>query len=136
MDWKTCLDEGNSAKITPDRKRAIFLMKHAEKTLKILEEIKLDNDNCSVFFTNYYDALLELLHAIMYHNGYKVKNHYCLGYYLRDNMKDFESFRVFDRARIVRNSVIYYGERFDKEIFDEVIGQIKLTFAKLKKSII
>ena len=133
MDWKTCVNGGNSVKITPDRKRAAFLIKQAEKTLRSLRKISMDENNASVFFPNYYDAFLELMHAIMYARGYRVNNHYCLGYYLRDAIKDDESYRIFDRARSIRNSLIYYGETFDKPVIDEVIAKIISSFEKLKK---
>lgn len=135
MDWKTCINEGNAIKITPNKQRALFLVKRAEKTLAVMGKIKLDNENSSIFFTNYYDALLEMLHAIMYSNGYKVKNHYCLGYYLRDVIKDAEAFRIFDRARIIRNSVLYYGENLDINAADEIIEQIISIFHKLKEKV-
>ncbi len=133
MDWKTCIDEGNSVKITPDNKRANFLISRSEETLSVLKKIKIDDNNCSVFFANYYDALLELLHALMYFNGYKVRNHYCLGYYLRDVLKDKKSYEIFDRARTIRNSTIYYGNKFDKNIYDDMIKQMLEIFNKLKK---
>lgn len=134
MDWKTCISDGNSIEITKNQKRAEFLLKRAESTLKVIEKIRLDGDNVLVFFANYYDSLLELLHAIMYAKGYKVRNHICLGYYIRDILKDEESFRVFDRARMLRNSIIYYGDNFDKDVAIGVIEDIKRTFNKLKKN--
>ena len=135
MDWKTCMDEGNSLKITPDRKRAQFLTKNAKNTLNVLEKIKLNEENTSVFFANYYDALLETMHAIMYAHGYKVKNHYCLGYYLRDILQDRESFEIFDRARTIRNSIIYYGNLFEKIVLEDLIKQMISTMRKLKTNI-
>ena len=135
MNWKDCLAEGNAVKITPNKKRADFLVKRAESTLKVLGNIKLDETNAPIFFTNYYDALLEILHAMMYTDGYKVKNHYCLGYYLQDILQDRESFSVFDRSRLLRNSIIYYGELFDKAVLLDAIRQIKETFAVLRRKI-
>ncbi|MBS3050599.1 MAG: hypothetical protein J4400_00420 [Candidatus Aenigmarchaeota archaeon] len=135
MDWNNCIKEGNSVKITANKKRAVFLIKQAENTLKVLDQIHIDGNNVSVFFTNYYDALLELLHAFMYDAGFKVKNHYCLGYYLRDVIRDQESYRVFDRSRLLRNSSIYYGEHFDEAVLLSAIRDIKEVFAKLKKNI-
>ena len=69
----------------------------------------------------------------MYAKGYKVSNHYCLGYYVRDVMKERELFLTIDRARSVRNSITYYGESFDKEILKELINGIKNSISKLKK---
>ncbi len=135
MDWNNCIEEGDSVKITKNKKRALFLVEQAENTLDILDKIKIDESNVSVFFTNYYDALLELMHGLMNYEGYKVKNHYCLGYYIRDMLDDQQSFRVFDRARLLRNSMIYYGERFDNIVLLDVIKQIKDIFSRLRKNI-
>ena len=58
MDWQNCIKEGNSVKVTANKKRALFLVLQAEDTLKVLEKIDINEGNASVFFTNYYDALL------------------------------------------------------------------------------
>ncbi len=135
MDWNRCIEESNAVKITPNRKRTEFLLKRAAETLEALDKITITDKNISVFFANYYDALLETLHALMYAKGYKVTNHYCLGYYVRDVLNEKELFHVIDRARSVRNSIIYYGESFDKEILLELTGDIKDSVKKLGKII-
>ncbi len=135
MDWNQCIEETNAVKISPNRNRAEFLLRRAEETIEVLKNIVITDKNIRVFFVNYYDALLETLHAMMYANGYKVKNHYCLGYYVRDNLKERELFAIIDRARSVRNSIIYYGESFDKEILLKLINDIKDSINRLKKLI-
>ena len=44
----------------------------------------MHNSNCNFIFEAYYSSVTEILHAILIKEGFKVKNHFCLGYYLRD----------------------------------------------------
>ncbi len=46
-----------------------------------------------------------------------------------------EAFRIFDRARLLRHSLLYYGESFDKGVLLESINQIKELCTKMKKII-
>ena len=58
MDWNQCMEDSNAVKITPDKKRAEFLFHRAEETLEVLEHTIITDKNITVFFANYYDALL------------------------------------------------------------------------------
>ena len=58
MDWNQCMEDSNAMKITPDKKRAEFLFRRAEETLEVLEHTIITDKNITVFFANYYDALL------------------------------------------------------------------------------
>jgi len=83
-------------------------------------------------FEGYYSSILEMLHAIVVLEGYKVNNHICLGYYLRDVLKNDELFRFFDDCRFKRNSLVYYGKRMDFEIAKDSIEKAKKLIKELK----
>ena len=68
-------------------------------------------------------------------DGYKVNNHICLGYYLRDVLKNDEMFRLFDDCRFKRNSLVYYGKRMDIETAKDAIEKAKKLMNKLKSII-
>ena len=76
----------------------------------------------------FFDALTIL-------EGYKIINHICLGYYLRDVLKNQSLFRIFDDCRIKRNSLVYYGKTIDFETCRETISKSKYLINELKKII-
>lgn len=77
-------------------------------------------------------SLLEIIHAVVLRKGWKVENHVCLGFYLRDIVKRVELFRVFDDARYKRNGLIYYGKKIDFDIAKETIIKVKNIIKELK----
>jgi uncharacterized protein (UPF0332 family) len=86
-------------------------------------------------FEDYYSSVLELLHTIVLLEGYNVGNHVCLGYYLRDILKEEHLFRIFDDCRFKRNSLVYYGKRMDFETAKDAIKKAEKLIAELKKLI-
>jgi hypothetical protein len=73
------------------------------KTYKIVED--------------YYEIIKELITALMYHNGFKTLSHKMLITYLKENYKEFQEFEIIsmDNLRKLRNNIVYYGQRVDKE---------------------
>ena len=101
--WDECLNYNSAIKITPDKEKAASLIETAEDRIEFsLRE--LTEKNANYVFEGYYSSILEMLHAIVVLEGYKVNNHICLGYYLRDVLKNDELFRFFDDCRFKRNS--------------------------------
>ena len=94
---------------------------------------EIDEKNANYIFEDYYSSLLEMLHAIVLLDGYKVDNHICLGYYLRDIFKREDLFRIFDDCRFKRNSLIYYGTRMDFEIAKDAIEKGKKLCKEFEK---
>lgn len=65
-------------------------------------------------------------------HGYKVGNHICLGYYLRDILGKNDMFRLFDDCRSKRNSLVYYGRKMVFETAQQGIERSKTLLAELK----
>jgi len=135
MSWQDCLDKGDALKITPNLRRASSLKRSAKNMLRFIVGIKVDDNNAAIMLKNAYDALLEILHSMLYAKGYSVLNHICVGYFIRDELKDMESFHVFDKYRKIRNGIVYYGEEIEKEVADNGIKEIKEIFSKIEKQI-
>ena len=135
MDWKQCQEEANAIKIYANKERAISLMKSARNMMEFVINIELNDKNASILLKNAYESLLELLHALLYSKGYKVLNHVCVGYFIRDELKDAEAFYIFDKYRKIRNSIVYYGESVEREVAEEAIKEIKGLFDKIEKII-
>lgn len=50
-----------------------------------------------------------------------IKNHLCLGSFLKDVLKKEKLSRDFDDCRFKRNSLVYYGNRLDLKTAKETI---------------
>jgi|SRR3989344_1632731 len=113
--WHECVENNSSLKISPDPAKAKSLVDTATGRIGFLKGISLTADNANYIFEGYYSSALELLHALVILKGYKVDNHICLGYYLRDILNKDNWFRIFDDCRYKRNSLVYYGRKMDFE---------------------
>ena len=132
--WGEFLDYSSAIKITPDKEKSASLIEIAED--RITSSLReLNEKNANYVFEDYYSSILELLHALVLLDGYKVNNHICLGYYLRDVLKNDEMFRLFDDCRFKRNSLVYYGKRMDIETAKDAIEKAKKLMNKLKSII-
>ena len=132
--WADCLDHNDSIKVTPAKEKAKSLMETSE------ERIKCSNKDVNAKTSNYifedcYSSVLELVYSIVLLHGYKVDNHICLGYYLRDVLKRDDLFRLFDDCRYKRNSLVYYGKRMDFETARQAIEKAKKLIKELNEII-
>lgn len=129
--WGDCLEYNNSIKITPDKEKSISLIETSKERLTILKEITEKTAN--FIFEDYYSSILEIIHALILLEGFKVNNHVCLGFYIKDILKRDDLFRIFDDCRFKRNSLVYYGKRMDFETAFNTIEKSKLLFNELIK---
>ena len=127
--WEESIENGKAIKITPDKERAISLINSSLKILKIIEKMKLEKENGFFILTNYYDVVLESMHALLYREGFKVLDHLSIGYYIKDVLKNVEFFNVFDKYRKIRNGILYYGREIDFETLGEFPVGIDVFFA-------
>ncbi|MBI2451885.1 hypothetical protein HYV50_02280 [Candidatus Pacearchaeota archaeon] len=132
--WSDCIYSNSSIKITPDKAKAKSLIETAKERIEVLIK-DLNEKTANYIFEDCYSSALEMLHALVLLDGYKVDNHICLGYYLRDVLKRKDLFRLFDDCRFKRNSLVYYGKRMDFETAEETIEKTKALFRELDKII-
>jgi hypothetical protein len=71
------------------------------------------------------------MHAQMHLKGYSVNNHVCLGYYIRDILKNDWLFRSFDDCRLKRNSLVYYGKMMHTQVAQDSIRTCKECIEKI-----
>ena len=131
--WKDCIEENTAIKVSPDKERVTSLIETAEERIK--QTHKLNEKNCNFVFEDYYTSLLVLIQAFVILRGYKVTNHVCLGYYLRDCLKRDKLYLVFDDLRYKSNSLTYYGNRMDFETAKASIEQCKGLIIEIKKEL-
>lgn len=128
--WNDCLYSNSSVKITPDKEKVKSLIETSEERVEVLVR-NLNEKTANYIFEDYYSSILEMLHALILLDGYKVDNHVCLGYYLRDVLKKEHLFRIFDDCRFKRNSLVYYGKRMDFETAKNAIQKAEKLFKEL-----
>jgi len=129
--WNECL-EGNCAySITPDHAKAKSLSETSQERMKFLKSNKITEANANFIFEGVYTSVLEILHALVLKKGFKVDNHLCLGFYLRDVLEKEGLYRVFDDLRYKRNSLVYYGKRMDFETAKQSVEKARKLINEL-----
>jgi hypothetical protein len=131
--WNECLINNTSLKISPDRGKAKSLVETAKQRIIFTEKKHPEKDELKFVFENYYSSMIEILHAILAIKGYKVLNHICVGFYLKDVLKKDVIYKNFDKLRIKRNNIVYYGREVDHKILEEDIASIKRLIKELEK---
>ncbi|MDO8643048.1 MAG: hypothetical protein Q7R76_05735 [Candidatus Woesearchaeota archaeon] len=131
--WEECIESNASLQGTPDRPKVTSLIDTAAGRVQFLTETGIKESNANYVFENYYSSVLELMHALVLLYGYKVGNHICLGYYLRDILQRHDLFRLFDGCRSKRNSLIYHGRKMDYETAKYAIEKAKQLIVELNK---
>jgi len=133
IDWKDCLDEDCVIEVSVNREKANALFKTALARIEFLEKNKIDESSVSFIFEGFYSSALEILHAIIILNGFKVNNHICLGFFLRDEINRSDLFRKFDDGRYKRNSLMYFGKDMDYSVGKDSLENIEFLIEELKK---
>ena len=131
-NWNECIECNSAAKISPDSKKAKSLIQVAGGRTLYLESNRLDEANANYIFEGLYASISELIHSIAFSEGYKIFNHICLGFFLRDFLKKEALFRMFDDCRYKRNSLVYYGKKMDFESAKDSIEKAKRLIKGLK----
>ncbi|MBI4177251.1 MAG: hypothetical protein HY516_02690 [Candidatus Aenigmarchaeota archaeon] len=129
--WNDCIEENTAVKISPDKARAKSLVETAGERIKLISEV--NDKNCNFVFEDYYTSIMEMLQAIVLSKGYKISNHVCLGYYVRDVLKRTDLYAFFDDVRYKRNSLTYYGKRMDFETAVQAIEKCKRIIKETEK---
>lgn len=133
-DWKDCINS-NSAKLkSKDILKSKSLIETAKGRINYANQNPKRIENRSYIFENYYTSLIEILHAKTIEKGFKITNHICLGYFLRDKLNKPKEFRIFTDLRIKRNLLIYYGKKLDLKTAQLAIKNCKYLIGEIQKS--
>jgi hypothetical protein len=133
MNWEECKFKRLVKEVKYDAELIKSLIKQSGKKLITDKFSPLNEDTISTKFCNNYDSLREILEAVALQKGFKIYNHECFTGFLKEILKlEKESFD-FDRFRILRNSINYYGKDISVERGDKLIKEILLLRNKLIK---
>ncbi len=131
-NWQDCLNKEDAVNTSPNKFKAKSLIETAKGRIAYTEENQISEENANYVFESYYTSILEMLHALIILDGFKIKNHLCISYYLRDVLKKDKLFRLFDDCRFKRNSLVYYGKRMDFEICKDAIIKSKEILSRVE----
>ena len=119
--WQDCLECKSSLRVSPNPAKAKSLIQMAQSRWTFLKTLALNEQSANFLFEGHYSSLIELLHALVLLVGFKINNHLCLGFYLRDVLNKPALFAVFDDLRFKRNSLVYYGKFMDFAVVQEAL---------------
>lgn len=135
-NWNDCIKNKSCIKTSfNDINKIESLIGIAKSRNNFLFGLEITENNSNFIFEGLYSSLIELLHAIILKSNYKVNNHICLGFYIRDVLNDNSLFRKFDDCRYKRNSLIYYGNKMFFEVAIESIDLIKDLLKELENKV-
>ncbi len=132
LSWDEYIKQGSIRKTFPNKGVIKSLIQTSDNRIKTFSEISLNEQNSSIIFSNYYDALREICESIALLNGYKIYFHEAIGLFLREILKEDAIFAKFDKFRIIRNGVNYYGNAISLNEALQYIDDIKRIIDKLK----
>lgn len=121
----------NIFKISKNKIRARALLEMAKERLG---DINKETKTYKII-EGYYEVIKELITVIMYIDGFKTLSHKSLVEYLFSNYKqlDRQEFILTDELRILRNNIMYYGQKVDPIFLKNRETKIRKIINKLLK---
>mgnify|MGYP001157325943 CR=1 FL=1 len=133
-DFEFYLNEGKVKKQAPDKELAKSLVNDANE--RVGKVSKLDVKMFpKIAFENVYDALREILDALLTVSGYKSYSHEASIAYLKKYKIEDSVITELDNFRYKRNSSKYYGKGISEQDAVEIINFYKNHSGKLKSII-
>jgi len=119
MEWSHC-SAMFIRKVETDPAKVKAIINAAELRLKYLENAALNRDNISFIVEGYYEAIKELLVALLLSHGLRSKNHQCLISYFYHTYTKYEAeAHLISQMSYLRNRLDYYGEPIDLEFYEK-----------------
>lgn len=130
------IKEGSVRKISPDKQLAKSLLKISLLRLKNLEAMRITDENSFSIVENCYEAMRELIDALMALRGFKSYSHQANIDFLRKFYSahvGYANVNRIDRYRKIRNDIKYEGLLTTKSEADEIFKNTKLIIDVLIK---
>jgi len=119
-DFEFYINEGKIKKQTPDINLAKSLKIDALERINQIKQLDI-NTFSKIIYENTYDALRDILDAILAINGYKSYSHEGSISFLKKKNVDIEIIEALNEFRYKRNSSKYYGKSIDKNEAKEIL---------------
>lgn len=136
MNWNEC-EKQFIKKVEIDPSRIKFLVKTSELRIKnLIEKKAVTNENVSFIIEDFYEAIKELLTALLLKNGMRSKNHQCLISFFYKNYPEYEKEAyLIGRMSYLRNRLNYYGDLIEFEFYEKNKNEFEKIISLLKKLI-
>lgn len=131
---------GNVKKQSPNKNRALALIKEAEDKRDFLDlslkSISKDKMNANFIIDYCYDILMEIIRAKMFLDGYNAGNsHEAEVSYLRVLGFSEADITFMDELRYYRNGTKYYGTILNKNYAEKSLSFMNKNYPKIRRLI-
>ncbi len=133
MDWTGCKKNRLIKEVALDKNMIISLIMTSSRRLSSQALLKLNDETADSKISLVYDALREILEAISLSRGYKIYNHECYYYFLREILRESALADKFNSFRVLRNAINYYGKTISANEAGEIINEMIKLIDRLKK---
>ncbi|MCD6575762.1 MAG: hypothetical protein J7K73_01225 [Nanoarchaeota archaeon] len=130
-----CLESGNVRRGSQDKNLAKARLNMAKNKLRDARILLKNKGSIANVFTLYYDAFLETAHAIAAINGFKIYNHECITYFLKEFINESDIGSLFEECRKLRNKINYYGETLEDAVGKRLIQKITNAIKRMQQHI-
>lgn len=132
MDWKECITKKIARLAQPDLELIKSLKQTSKNKLISADILQLSEATSVSKLSLCYDSARELLKALAIGRGYKIYNHECYAGFLKEVVGNEELAKKFDRLRLLRNSVNYYGQSISIVDTKESVDELKMLIKELR----
>ena len=140
ITFEEFLAKGIVTKRTPEKSRAVFLIKEAERKYKsylnVIEKIGITELNSHEIIEYCYDILIYLLRAKLCQDGFGGSgegSHEAEVSYMRKIGFNENEVNFMNQLRYFRNGIKYYGKSLDKEYAEKVNNFQNKIYPRLLK---
>jgi len=125
MDFEECIKKRIVKEIVKDEELVRSLLKTSKNKLNSEKKLELDEITSVSKISLLYDSLRELLEALALENGFKIYNHECYTYFLKEILSRSTLAEEFNDLRKIRNSINYYGNEVSIQEAEDILTRIK-----------
>ncbi|MCK4589428.1 MAG: hypothetical protein KAT77_03230 [Nanoarchaeota archaeon] len=133
MDFEECQNKRIAKEVQPDQELIKSLFKTSQNKLDSEKQLPLTQTTSSSKISLAYDALREILEALALKNRFKIYNHECYVYFLKEILNKSNLGDQFDDIRKVRNRVNYYGKELTIEETKQILEETHQLIKEIKK---
>lgn len=132
MDFNDCVKKRIVKEVNEDRELIVSLLKSSQNKIDSEEKLELNEVTSSSKISLLYDSVRELLEALAIRNGYKIYNHECYTYFLKEVLNESTKGDEFDELRKIRNSINYYGKEISFDEAKDVLERLNKFRVEIK----
>jgi len=125
MDFNECLKKRIAKEVKEDKELITSLIKTSQNKFDSNKKLELSEVTSSSKISLLYDSLREILEALAIKKGYKIYNHECYTYFLKEILNESSKGDEFNELRKIRNNINYYAKEASIEEAKEIIQRIK-----------